>query len=101
LAPAQLAEYRRELFQFIYQRAADLGGRDAVLAEQAYASTLSHSGGRRLSKLSRRGVTLVLVMLLLLGVSEIAWLWQSWPVRQAVGAAQASARMASGGVAPC
>lgn len=98
---ARIADYRRELFQFIYQRAADLGGRDAVMAEQAYASTLSHGGGRRLSKLSRRGMTLVVVMLLLLGVSEIAWLWQSWPVRQAVGAPLTGAVAASCGGAPC
>ncbi|MCE3603132.1 DotU family type IV/VI secretion system protein [Massilia sp. P8910] len=100
-ALGRIADYRRELFQFIYQRAADLGGRDAVVAEQAYASTLSHGGARRLSKLSRRGMTLALVMLLLLGLSEIAWLWQSWPVRQAVGTALAAAAAAAGGVAPC
>ena len=98
---ARIADYRRELFQFIYQRPADLGGREAVVAEQPYASTLSHGGGRRLSKLSRRGVTFALVMLLLLGLSEIAWLWQSWPVRQAVGASLTSVPMAPGGVASC
>ncbi|MFM9436149.1 type VI secretion system protein ImpK [Janthinobacterium sp. CG_23.3] len=98
---ARIADYRRELFQFIYQRAADLGGREAVVAEQAYASTLSQGGGRRLPKLSRRGVALALAMLLLLGLSEIAWLWQSWPVRQAVGASLASALIAPSGVTPC
>ncbi|QGZ42665.1 type VI secretion system protein ImpK [Pseudoduganella flava] len=81
-----IAACRRELFQLIYQRPADLGGRDAVLAEQPYASTLTYGGGRRLPKLSRRGVMLAVALLLLLGVSELLWLWQSWPVRDAVDA---------------
>jgi type VI secretion system protein ImpK len=90
-ALAQIADYRRELFQLVYQRAADMGGRDAVLTEQPYASTLSYGAARRLSKLSRRGVALVLALLLLLGLSEILWLWQSWPVRSALSRPMVSA----------
>ncbi len=97
----QIAGYRRELFQFVYQRVPDLGGREAVLAESPYASTLSHGGARRLSKLSRRGTALVLAATLLLAVSEILWLWQSWPVRQAVDAPMLGAVVVGREVAPC
>ena len=88
---AQIADYRRELFQFVYQRAPDMRARDVVLTEQPYASTLSYGGGRRLSRLSRRGAILVLVLLILLGVSEVLWLWQSWSVRKALSAPVAPA----------
>ncbi len=84
----KIADYRRELFQFIYQRAPDLQGRDRALSASAYASTLSHLAARRLPRLSRRWVLVLLVMLGLLAVSEILWLWQSWPVREAVDVAQ-------------
>jgi type VI secretion system protein ImpK len=81
---APIAGYRRELFKFAYQRAPDLRARDAVLSEQPYASTLTYTDGKRLSKPSRRGMRMALVLLLLLGLSELLWLWQSWPVRQAL-----------------
>ena len=83
---APIAEYRRALFQFVYQRPPDLSARDAVLIEQPYASTLSHTGGRRLPKLSRGGVMLLATLLVMLGASEALWLWQSWPVRAALSA---------------
>jgi len=83
---ARIAEYRRELFQFVYQRPPDLSARDAVLTEQPYASTLSYGSSRRLPRLSRGGVTLLLTMLIVLGVSEVLWLWQAWPVRAALAA---------------
>ena len=80
----KIAEYRRELFQFVYQRPADLQGRDRTLSEQAYASTLSHLAARRLPKFNRSGLVFVLALLMLLGLSELLWLWQSWPVRAAL-----------------
>lgn len=93
---APIADYRRALFQFAWQRVAGQKGRDAVLSEQPYASTLVASAGERLAKPSRRSALLALALLSLLGVSELLWLWQSWPVRQALNApAQAQA-----GVAP-
>ncbi len=82
----RIAEYRRELFQFVYLRPADMHGRDRTLSEQAYASTLSHIAATRLPKLSRSGFLIVLGLLLLLGLSELLWLWQSWRVRDAVSA---------------
>lgn len=82
----KIAEYRRELFQFVYARPADLQGRDRTLSEQAYASTLSHLGAHRLPKFNRSGMIFVLVLLVLLGLSELLWLWQSWPVRTALSA---------------
>lgn len=81
---APIAEYRRALFQFVYQRPPDLSARDAVLIEQPYASTLSDTGARRLPRLSRRGVALLLTLLVMLGLSEALWLWQSWPLRSAL-----------------
>lgn len=82
----KIAEYRRELFQFVYLRPADLQGRDRTLSEQAYASTLSHLAARRLPKFNRSGLMFVLALLILLGLSELLWLWQSWPVRAALSA---------------
>ncbi|GJI95584.1 DotU family type IV/VI secretion system protein [Duganella vulcania] len=80
----KIAEYRRELFQFVYQRPADLQGRDRTLSEQPYASTLSHLAARRLPKFNRSGIMFVLALLILLGLSEVLWLWQSWPIRAAL-----------------
>lgn len=74
--------YREELFQFIYQRRPDFSGRDRVLSENAYASTLSHIAPRKMQTLSRWTVLFVFSLVALLTVSEILWLWQSWPVRQ-------------------
>jgi type VI secretion system protein ImpK len=88
-ALSKIADYRRELFQFIYQRAPDLQGRDRTLSAGAYASTLSHLAARRLPRLSRGWVLILLVLLGLLAVSELLWLWQSWPVREAVDVVQA------------
>ncbi|GAB2870311.1 hypothetical protein GCM10027277_44500 [Pseudoduganella ginsengisoli] len=80
----KIAEYRRELFQFVYLRAADLQGRDRTLSEQAYASTLSHLTAARLPRLNRFGLIALVALLMLLGLSELLWLWQSWPVRTAL-----------------
>jgi type VI secretion system protein ImpK len=77
-----IADYRRELFQFIYQRHPELQGRDKGLSVGAYASTLSYLAARRLPRLSRWWMVLLLVLLGLLAASELVWLWQSWPVRR-------------------
>ena len=83
-ADARLRSYREELYEFIYQRRADLGGRDRVVAESAYTNTLSHIAPRKLPTVSRWSVMALLVVVALLAISEILWLWQSWPVRQAL-----------------
>ena len=57
-----------------------------MLSEQPYASTLNSSAAGRLAKPSRHSVLLGLALLALLGVSELLWLWQSWPLRQALDA---------------
>jgi len=88
---APIAEFRRELFQFAYQRMPMPGGDDAVLSGQPYASTLASSATRRLSKPSRRSAMLALALVLLLVLSEALWLWQSWPVRQALKAPSVAA----------
>jgi len=89
---ARLLGYREELFQFVYQRPADFSGRDRVVSERAYASTLSHIAPRKLPTLSRWTVLFLLSAATLLAVSELLWLWQSWPVRQVLqpGAVDAS-----------
>ena len=83
---APLGDYRRELFQFGWQRAPGMPGRDAVLSEQPYASTMAADGGARVNKPSRRVALFALVMLTLLGVSQGVWRWQSAPVRSALAA---------------
>jgi type VI secretion system protein ImpK len=83
-AAAQLRSYREELYEFVYQRRADLGGRDRVVADAAYASTLSHIAPRKLPTVSRWTVMFVLAFVSMLAISELLWLWQSWPVREAL-----------------
>ena len=78
---APIAAYRRELFQFAWQRMPDLQGRRAVLTDQPYASTLTDGGQARISRASRRTVRFVAAMAVLLAVSEAMWLWPSWEVR--------------------
>ncbi|HEY3600004.1 MAG TPA: DotU family type IV/VI secretion system protein [Paraburkholderia sp.] len=85
-AAQELRSYREELYEFVYQRRADLGGRDRVLANAAYANTLSHVAPRKLTAVSRWGVVFVLALVSLLAVSEVLWLWQSWAVREALHA---------------
>ncbi|QGZ64845.1 DotU family type IV/VI secretion system protein [Paraburkholderia acidisoli] len=85
-ANARLRSYREELYEFVYQRRADLGGRDRVLAEAAYANTLSHVAPRKLPTVSRWAVIFMLTAVSMLAVSEVLWLWQSWPVRDALHA---------------
>lgn len=80
----KIAEYRRELFQFVYQRPADLQGRDRTLSTQAYESTLSHLTAGRLPRFNRAGLIALIGLLVLLGLSELLWLWLSWPVREAL-----------------
>ena len=85
-AQDKLAEYRRELFQFVYQRAAGLQGRDRTLSVQAYEHTLSHLAAGRMPRFSRTGLMAAIGLLVLLGLSELLWLWLSWPVRSALNA---------------
>lgn len=82
-AASHLAGLRGELFQFVFQRAADLGGRDRVLSSQPYASTLSHIVPSRLIRLSRWKVFFIFGLIGLLVLSELLWLWPTWPLRQA------------------
>lgn len=79
-----LAAYRTELFQFVYQRRPDLGGRDRVLDDDAYAHTLSHLTQRNLAPLSRWTMGVVVAVIGLLAISEILWLSTTWPVREAL-----------------
>lgn len=79
-----LRSYREELFEFVYQRQPELTVRDRVVNERAYANTLSHIVPNKLPNLSRWSVAVLLAAVSLLAVSEILWLWQSWPVRQAL-----------------
>ncbi|MDE1180921.1 DotU family type IV/VI secretion system protein [Paraburkholderia sp.] len=80
----RLRSYREELYEFVYQRRAYLGGRDRVIAEEAYGNTISHIAPRKLPTVSRWTVIGLLALAGLLAVSEMLWLWQSWPVRAAL-----------------
>ncbi|HEX8609712.1 MAG TPA: DotU family type IV/VI secretion system protein [Telluria sp.] len=102
----KIAAYRSELFRFVYQREPGLRARDAVLTDQPYASTLSYSAARRVSTLVRGGGSMLAALLLVLALSEILWLWQSWPVRKAlaeltVHASAAQASCKTQGATPC
>ncbi|OXJ22611.1 type IV secretion protein DotU [Burkholderia sp. HI2714] len=83
-ATQRLRSYHEELYEFVYQRRADLGGRDRVLSEAAYGNTLSHVAPRKLPTLSRWAVIFTMALVSLLAISEVLWLWQSWPVRAAL-----------------
>lgn len=76
--------YREELYQFVYQRRPDVSGRDRVLSERAYSSTLSHIEPRKMPTMSRWSLVFLLAIVGVLAVSEMLWLWQSWPVRTAL-----------------
>jgi type VI secretion system protein ImpK len=85
-ADTRLRSLREELYEFVYQRRPDLGGRDRVVSESAYAYTLSHIAPRKLPTVTRWTVVFLLGLIALLAASEVAWLWQSWPVREALRA---------------
>ncbi|MDQ2822319.1 MAG: DotU family type IV/VI secretion system protein [Pseudomonadota bacterium] len=86
---APIADYRRKLFQFAWQRAPDAGGGNAVFSSQPYEHTLAGDSGQRLNKPSRTMAVLAMVVVLLLGVSEGLWLWQSAPLQQEIDRALA------------
>jgi type VI secretion system protein ImpK len=77
----RLSQYRRELFQFIAQRDPQDARAGTGLSPQAYAHTAGHLAKRRIPRLSRWTVGLLLAALLMLGLSELLWLWRSWPLR--------------------
>jgi type VI secretion system protein ImpK len=79
-----LAGLRRELFQFVFQRQADLAGRDRVLSPQPYANTLSHIAPKRMAPLSRWKLILLASVIGLLVISELLWLWPTWQLRQII-----------------
>lgn len=81
---ARLRAYRQELFQFVFQRRPDLGGRDRVLDESAYAHTLSHLAPRRLPSVSRWLLRVMITIAALFAISEIVWLSSTWSVRDAL-----------------
>ena len=76
-----LADYRRDLFQFVYQRAADLSATGRTVSAQAYLSTLSYVSAKRFRRFSRWTVWLLAAALLLLTLSEALWIWQSLRLR--------------------
>jgi len=91
----RLGGLREELFQFVYQRLPEMTARERVLTERPYASTLSHIAPRKLPTLTRWTVGFMLSLVALLAVSEILWVWQSWPVRQVLATGKLSAAEAA------
>jgi len=85
-----LAGLRRELFQFVFQRQADLAGRDRVLSPQPYANTLSHIAPRRMAPLSRWKLIFIGSVIGLLAISELLWLWPTWQLRQTLNGTNSS-----------
>ncbi|MFU1913011.1 DotU family type IV/VI secretion system protein [Bordetella avium] len=77
----RLREYRLELYEFSYQRRPDLDSLDRVIEPKAYAHLLSHFSPRRFVAVSRGSLLFLIAVVGMLALSEIAWLWQSWPVR--------------------
>lgn len=85
--PQALAEnerYRAGLFRLVYQRAPDLVASAPHLGAAAYDQVLSQRPQTRMPRLTRRWVIFTTVMVGLLAFSEVAWLWQTWPLRQAL-----------------
>jgi len=89
---APIADCRRDLFRFAWQREPGLAGPAAVLSDQPYASTLVASAGASLRKPSRRAGALALTLVLLLVISELLWWWQSAPVRDELARTPAALR---------
>lgn len=79
---SHLQGLRAELYQFVYQRRPDSVERDRPLVPKAYAHTLSHLAPQRRRTVSRGALAGVLTLLALLAVSELLWLWPTWPLRQ-------------------
>jgi type VI secretion system protein ImpK len=83
-----LAGYRRELFHFVYQREPDMTGHE--LAPSTYANTLSHVLPAKLPQLSRWTVIFGIMLLMMLGISQLLWLWETYPLEQALYAPTAT-----------
>ncbi|NBX53533.1 MAG: DotU family type IV/VI secretion system protein [Betaproteobacteria bacterium] len=81
---SMLARYRSDLFMFIFQRQAELNGAERRLSELPYENTLSDYSAHRLPRLSRSWIRLISLVLGMLILSEVMWLWQSWPVRKSL-----------------
>ncbi len=92
----RLAQYRRELFQFMAQRDPSLQQTERVASPQAYAHTLGHLARRRIPRLSRWGLGVILVILLLLGASQLLWMWSTWPLREVLNSVVAAVPASSG-----
>jgi len=77
---APIADYRRELFQFAWQRTPGLGGRDAVLLDQPYGSLVAASDNLRVRRVTRRAALFFVALLVLLTVSQLEWMALSAPI---------------------
>lgn len=91
-ADAALQPLRDALFRKIYLREPELQPglaaqpriADRVLSPQAYRHSLSDIAPVRFFRISRATLAFVLAMLMLLGLSQLAWLATSAPVRRAL-----------------
>ena len=88
-ADITLRGLRGELFQFVYQRPPGIGERGQLLAPQCYANTPSHLAPQRQRRVARWAVVALAGAVGLLALSELVWLWQTWPLRQAMSGAVA------------
>lgn len=79
-----LQRYKNDLFQWVYQRPAQLLGPEKRLTAQAYANTLSHLPLKRIARLTRWKVLFAIGFVSLLLISEVLWIWQSTPLRKSL-----------------
>lgn len=91
----KLSELRLELFQFAYQRTADMSGLERVLSMQAYAHTLVDVSPRRKSPINRWKLIFFAVLVGMLAISQLLWLWPTWPLRELLISANLFLRQAS------
>lgn len=91
-AAMALQPLRDALFRLIYRREPELAPgltgqpreADRVLSDQAYHYPLSNIAPVRFFRFSRGTLAFIGAMVLLVALSQIAWLWTSAPVRKAL-----------------
>lgn len=99
-AAAETERYRAGLFRLVYQRNPDLSASAGQLGSSAYEHCLTQRPQSRVPRLTRRWVVFAAVMVGLLAVSEFMWLWQTWPLRQALNRTAESGPQAAPRPAP-
>lgn len=77
---ARMQAYRAALFRFRYGRDPDPSDRARQISPQAYAFTVGDAVPQRMPHIGRWVLVLVLVLVGMLGVSELVWQWKAGPL---------------------